>query len=34
LYRKSGFVEEGRRARHYRRASGELRDSIVMGLLL
>lgn len=34
LYRKFGFVEEGRRLKHYRRASGELWDSIVMGLLL
>jgi len=34
LYRKSGFVEEGRRIRHYRRANGELWDSIVMGLAL
>jgi ribosomal protein S18 acetylase RimI-like enzyme len=34
LYRKLGFVEEGRRVKHYRRASGELWDSIVMGLLL
>ena len=34
LYRKSGFVEEGRRTRQYRRASGELWDSIVMGLAL
>jgi len=34
LYRKFGFVEEGRRAGHYRRATGELWDSIVMGLLL
>jgi RimJ/RimL family protein N-acetyltransferase len=34
LYRKCGFVEEGRRLKHYRRASGELWDSIVMGLLL
>jgi ribosomal protein S18 acetylase RimI-like enzyme len=32
LYRKTGFVEEGRRVRQYRRASGELWDSIVMGL--
>jgi ribosomal protein S18 acetylase RimI-like enzyme len=32
LYRKWGFVEEGRRARQYRRTSGELWDSIVMGL--
>jgi RimJ/RimL family protein N-acetyltransferase len=34
LYRKSGFVEEGRRVRQYRRASGELWDSIIMGLAL
>jgi RimJ/RimL family protein N-acetyltransferase len=34
LYRKSGFVEEGHRVRHYRRASGELWDSIIMGLPL
>ncbi len=34
LYRKSGFIEEGRRPRQYRRASGELWDAIVMGLLL
>jgi len=34
LYRKFGFVEEGRRVRHYRRASGEFWDSIVMGLPL
>ena len=34
LYRKFGFVEEGHRVKHYRRASGELWDSIVMGLLL
>jgi len=34
LYRKSGFVEEGRRVKQYRRASGELWDSIVMGLPL
>jgi ribosomal protein S18 acetylase RimI-like enzyme len=34
LYRKYGFVEEGRRVEHYRRASGELWDSIVMGLAL
>jgi RimJ/RimL family protein N-acetyltransferase len=34
LYRKCGFVEEGRRVRQYRRASGELWDSIVMGLAL
>ena len=34
LYRKNGFVEEGRRVQQYRRASGELWDSIVMGLAL
>ena len=34
LYRKYGFVDEGRRVRQYRRASGELWDSIVMGLPL
>jgi RimJ/RimL family protein N-acetyltransferase len=34
LYRKFGFAEEGRRVRQYRRASGELWDSIVMGLAL
>ena len=34
LYRKIGFVEEGRRVKHYRRANGELWDSIEMGLLL
>jgi RimJ/RimL family protein N-acetyltransferase len=34
LYRKCGFVEEGHRVRHYRRANGELWDSLVMGLPL
>jgi RimJ/RimL family protein N-acetyltransferase len=34
LYRKSGFAEEGRLAKQYRRASGELWDAFVMGLLL
>jgi RimJ/RimL family protein N-acetyltransferase len=34
LYRKFGFVEEGRRVEHMRRASGELWDLIEMGLLL
>jgi putative acetyltransferase len=34
LYRKAGFTEEGRRVRQYRRANGELWDSIVMGLAL
>lgn len=34
LYRKYGFMEEGRRIKQYRRDSGELWDSIVMGLSL
>jgi RimJ/RimL family protein N-acetyltransferase len=34
LYRKFGFVEEGRRAKHMRRASGELWDIVEMGRLL
>ncbi len=34
LYRKFGFVEEGRRTKHMRRDSGELWDLIEMGLLL
>jgi RimJ/RimL family protein N-acetyltransferase len=34
LYKKFGFVEEGRRVKHFRRQSGELWDSIEMGLLL
>ncbi|HWJ30958.1 MAG TPA: hypothetical protein VNR59_01345 [Gaiellaceae bacterium] len=34
LYRKFGFVEEGRRVQHMRRANGELCDLIDMGLLL
>ena len=34
LYRKCGFLEEGRRIRQYRRASGELWDTIVMGRAL
>jgi len=34
LYRKFGFVEEGRFSRHIRRANGELWDLIEMGLLL
>jgi len=34
LYRKFGFVEEGRLAKHLRRDSGELWDLIAMGLLL
>jgi putative acetyltransferase len=34
LYRKFGFVDEGRLVRHVRRANGELWDLIEMGLLL
>ena len=34
LYRKFGFVDEGRRVEHIRRASGEYWDLIEMGLLL
>jgi [ribosomal protein S18]-alanine N-acetyltransferase len=34
LYRKFGFVEEGRHPKHIRRASGELWDLIDMGLPL
>jgi RimJ/RimL family protein N-acetyltransferase len=34
LYRKFGFVEEGRRVKHMRRQSGELWDLVDMGLLL
>ena len=34
LYEKFGFVEEGRRVKHYRRQSGELWDAVDMGLLL
>ena len=34
LYRKFGFVVEGRRVKQYRRESGELWDAIDMGLLL
>ena len=34
LYRKCGFLEEGHRVKHYRRASGELWDALVMGLPL
>jgi ribosomal protein S18 acetylase RimI-like enzyme len=31
LYRKLGFVEEGRKVRHYRRSNGEVWDAILMG---
>jgi putative acetyltransferase len=34
LYRRAGFVEEGRKRRHYRRRNGELWDSVLMGLPL
>jgi RimJ/RimL family protein N-acetyltransferase len=34
LYRRCGFAEEGRRVRQYRRANGELWDSLIMGLIL
>ena len=34
LYRKFGFVEEGRRIKQIRRANGELWDLVEMGLLL
>jgi ribosomal protein S18 acetylase RimI-like enzyme len=34
LYRKFGFVEEGRLTKHIRRANGDLWDLIEMGLLL
>jgi len=34
LYRKHGFVEEGRLRRHYRRLDGAIYDAIIMGLPL
>lgn len=34
LYRRAGFVEEGRLRRHYRRSNGALWDSVAMGLVL
>jgi putative acetyltransferase len=34
LYRRFGFVQEGRRVQQIRRSSGELWDTIEMGLLL
>jgi RimJ/RimL family protein N-acetyltransferase len=34
LYRKFGFVEEGRRVKQIRRSNGELWDLVEMGLLL
>lgn len=34
LYRRCGFVEEGRLRRHYPRRNGELWDAVIMGLVL
>lgn len=34
LYRKAGFVEEGRKHRHYRRQNGEVWDAVLMGRAL
>lgn len=34
LYRRAGFIVEGYRHRHWRRANGELWDAVEMGLLL
>jgi len=34
LYRRHGFVEEGRLRRHYQRRNGELWDAVVMGRVL
>lgn len=34
LYERHGFAMEGRRRRHWRRRSGELWDSVIMGLVL
>lgn len=34
LYRKFGFVEEGRQVRQYKRRTGALWDAIAMGLVL
>ena len=31
LYERHGFVEEGRKRRHYRRRNGELWDAVLMG---
>ncbi len=31
LYERAGFVEEGRKRRHYRRRSGEIWDAVLMG---
>ena len=34
LYERFGFVEEGRKVRHYRRRNGEIWDAVLMGLPL
>ena len=34
LYKRHGFVEEGRLRRHYRRRNGQLWDAVIMGLVL
>lgn len=34
LYRRYGFVEEGRLRRHYERRNGQLWDAVMMGLVL
>ncbi len=34
LYRRHGFVEEGRLVRHWKRRTGQLWDAIAMGLVL
>jgi putative acetyltransferase len=34
LYQRAGFVEEGRKRRHYRRRDGALWDAVLMGLHL
>ena len=31
LYRRAGFVEEGRKHQHYRRRNGEVWDAVLMG---
>jgi RimJ/RimL family protein N-acetyltransferase len=31
LYRRAGFVQEGRKRRHYRRQNGEIWDAVLMG---
>jgi RimJ/RimL family protein N-acetyltransferase len=31
LYYRAGFIEEGRKLRHYRRRNGEVWDAVVMG---